>query len=293
VAEVAIRPSAEPKAGGLGRSRRSGLRPGQHAVITGGSSGLGLLVAHRLVARGLAVTLVARNADRLEEAADELRGIAPGDAAVRAISVDVSREADVREAFAELAAAGRDPDVLVNSAGILREGRFEDFDPDVFRSVVDINLFGVVNTVRAALPGLRRRRGRIVNVASIAGLSGVYGYTAYCASKHGLVGFTEALRYELKPQGVRVHLVCPGEFDSPMVEDLDRGRTAENRAHAHMIPKLAAGEIADELVRGVERDRDRIVPGRRARITVLAQRMAPGVGRRLAEARIASAARGT
>jgi 3-dehydrosphinganine reductase len=268
---------------------RRGLAAGQHAVITGGSSGLGEALASEFVDRGLSVTLVARREGPLQEAAARLRRQRPP-ARVDVVTADIANAASTSALFERLDSAGLAPDVLVNSAGIMREGYFEALAPSDFTDVMDINFHGTVHAIRAALPGLIARQGRIVNIASVAGLMGVFGYTPYAAAKHALVGFTESLRYELEPRGVRVHLVCPGEFDSPMVQALDEARTPENRAHTLAIPKRSLEAVARDTVRGLERDRGRIIPGRRTAATVLGQRLAPGIGAAISRRRIRQAA---
>jgi 3-dehydrosphinganine reductase len=114
-----------------------------------------------------------------------------------------------------------------------------------------------------------------------------FGYTAYCASKHAVVGFTDALRYELKPEGVGVHLVCPGEFDSPMVDDVDTYRTPENKAHTQTIPKLPVEPIAQAVIDGLREDRYLIVPGVRTRVFAGLIRWFPALARALGDATIA------
>ncbi len=268
------------------RRRTYPLAAGSHAVVTGGSSGLGEAVAAELLARGVRVTLVARRAAPLEEAAARLQARYPA-GAVYASPADVTDPLQLTELFDRLAADGRDIDLLVNSAGILREGYFETLDPSDFTDVMAVNFHGTVDTIRAALPSLLHQGGRIVNVASVAGLMGVFGYTSYAAAKHALVGFTDSLRYELEPQGVLVHLVCPGEFDSPMVEALEHDRTPENRAHTLTIPRTTTAAVARDLVRGLERGQRRIIPGRQATLAVLGQRLAPAIGNAVAKRRIA------
>ncbi|MEV5833289.1 SDR family NAD(P)-dependent oxidoreductase [Nocardia sp. NPDC052112] len=263
------------------------LNSGDHAVITGGSSGLGLELARRLAQRKLRVTLLARDPVKLADAVATITAAAPG-ADIRALAVDVSDSAALEEKFRSLLAATGGIDILINSAGILREGYFERLDDADFREVMEANFFGTVNTIRTALPYLERaERGRIVNIASVSGLTGVFGYTPYCAAKHAVVGFTESLRYELEPQGIALHLVCPGEFDSPMVDALEQHRTPENRRHTLLIPKLPIGRIADEIIDGVESGSRLIVPGRIARLAVAAQRLALRMSAAIARRRIA------
>ncbi|MEU4651450.1 SDR family oxidoreductase [Nocardia fluminea] len=269
-------------------NRTAGLRAGQHAVVTGGSSGLGLALSHRFAACGLSVTLVARDKARLATAAAELSDAVPS-AVIDYIAVDVADNEALEAAFGKLPVA---VDLLVNSAGIIREGYFEKLDAADFHDVMNINFFGTVNCVRATLPRLKRQGGRIVNIASVAGLTGVFGYTSYCAAKHALVGFTDALRFELEPQGVRVQVVCPGEFDSPMVDDLDRTRTPENRRHTLTIPKLGIEDLADATVAGIDSGQRLIVPGAQTRLLVTAQRLAPSIANAIARQRISTAYRG-
>lgn len=269
---------------------RHRLSAGQHAVITGGSSGLGEAVAGELLDRGLSVTLVARREAPLEEAAQRLSAGRRG-ARITTATADVADPASTEALFDDLTGRGLAPDVLVNSAGILREGYFAQLPASDFTDVMNINFHGTVHAIRAALPGLIERRGRIVNVASVAGLMGVFGYTPYAAAKHALVGFTESLRYEIEPKGVRVHLVCPGEFASPMVEALEADRTPENRAHTLSIPRRSTAAVARDLVRGLERDRGVIIPGRLTALTVFGQRLAPGIGAAVARRRISAATR--
>lgn len=264
----------------------------QGIVITGGSSGLGLELARRLAARGARLTLIARDRARLERAAEELRAI-PGGAIVRIESVDIRHEAAVDACMQRVADADGRIDMLVNSAGILREGRIESLQLEDFRDVMEINFFGLLIATRAALPHLRASRGRLVNIASMAGLTGVFGYTPYCSSKHALVGLTESLRYELAPMGVTVHLVCPGEFDSPMTDELDASRTPENRAHTQTIPKASVESIAEATLDGIQSDRFVIVPGRTTQLVAYAARHFPALTRALGDRTISRVQRGS
>ncbi len=251
---------------------------GKSVAITGGSSGLGLALAHELARRGSHVTLLARNAERLAAAQRELTETTP-QAEVDTIAVDVGDSLQAEAAFAQIG----ELDVLINSAGILNEGRFDEQPREDFESVIQTNLIGTANATRAALPLLKRSRGRLVNIASMAGMIGVYGYTAYSASKHALVGFTESLRYELESDGVKVHLVCPTEFESPMVSELNRTRSPENRAHVLTIPVVEVEKIVAATISGIERGKFLIVPGLRARAAVWANRQFPGMTRRVGD----------
>lgn len=267
------------------------LRPGQHAVITGGSSGLGLELARQLAGRGLAITLVAQDPHRLSRAREQVAAGAAG-ARVTTQSVDVSDPEAVEAALDEVRAASGGIDVLINSAGILREGYFERLTHDDFRAVMDVDFFGVVNATMACLPYLKESRGHLVNVSSMAGMLGVFGLTAYAAAKHALNGFTDSLRIEMGPQNVTVQLVCPPEFDSPMVATLDTYRTAENRAIAKSVPPLSVTQVARETIRGIDKREPLTIPGMASRLTWRASRYAPALLDRYFQRRLAAVYRG-
>lgn len=260
-------------------------------IITGGSSGLGLALARHYAAEGHRLGLVARNREKLEATVAELNTLSPGGTAEYR-SADVSDESAAAAAIEQLADSLGGIDLLINSAGILREGRFEELPPETFHQLMDANLFGTINTTRAALPYLQSSRGQLVNIASMAAFSGVFGYSAYTASKHALAGFTESLRYELKPRGITVQLVCPPEFDSPMVDELDRYRSAENRAHTQMIPKEPVEAIARDTVKAIASRRYLTVTGFRARCAALGIRHFPGITRFIADRVISKASAG-
>lgn len=259
---------------------------GRRVVITGGSSGLGLAVAELAAVRGARVDLIARNPQRLAAARETVLAAAP-QAEVGVHSADVSKPTALAHVFGEIG----ELDVLVTSAGILTEGRFDEQDPEMFREMVETNFFGTVACVRAALPALKRSRGQITIVASVAGLLGVYGYSAYAASKHALIGFSDSLRYELDRDGVSVNVVCPGEFDSPMVDQLDSQRSPENRAHVLFIPKSDVEPVAEGVIAAVERDRPITVPGARAKLSARLGQVFPGMSRAIGNVVVRRAAR--
>ena len=152
---------------------------------------------------------------------------------------------------------------------------------------MNVNVYGVINATKAALPFLKESRGRLVNIASLAGLNGVFGYTPYCTSKHAIVGLTDSLWYELGPQGITVQVVCPPEFDSPMVDELDKGRTPENKMHVLIIPKATVETIARTTIDGIRSGRFLTVPGGySARISAWAMKHFPKILRRVAYKKI-------
>lgn len=258
----------------------------RNIVITGGSSGLGLALAHACIQRGDRVALLARDQVKLDKASAEILAL-KHDATVLVSAVDVLNPEGLHKSFEMIVKALGGIDVLINSAGILREGYFEKLPLSAHREVMDINYFGTLNAIKAVLPKLKQsKRPRIVNIVSVAGLTGVFGYSAYCASKHALVGLSEVLHYELAPQGITVQLICPPEFDSPMVEALDQSRTPENREHTLTIPKVSVEVIVSDVMRAMDRNNFLTVPGRLAHLVSLGLRHFPKISRFIGDKRV-------
>jgi NAD(P)-dependent dehydrogenase (short-subunit alcohol dehydrogenase family) len=175
-------------------------------VITGGSSGLGLALAESLAAAGVAVSIVARDEQKVGEAVERLRG---DGADAHGIACDVSSESQVRSTFDHLATMGR-LGFLVNVAGVGRFGPVEDLTAAMIDEVLAGNLKGLMIVTAAALPALRASGGTVVSVLSSAALVGRAEEAVYCAAKWGARGFMEALRVAVKGTSVRTLTVYPG-----------------------------------------------------------------------------------
>jgi 3-dehydrosphinganine reductase len=202
----------------------------------------------------------------------------------------VTDSAQVEKTMAAIADDLGPPQLLINSAGILREGYFEQLPLSTFNEVMGINYFGTLHCIKAVLPYFQQQgRGWIVNISSIAGRMGVFGYSAYCSSKFAILGLTDTLRGELKPQGIRLQVVCPAEFDSPMVDELNKYRTAENRRFAQTMPVLDVETVADAVMKGLKSKRYLIIPGRISRMLDLGDHLLPWLGRRITDAQIRKA----
>jgi short-subunit dehydrogenase len=235
-----------------------------HAIITGGSSGIGREVARLLVARGTAVTLLARRPVVLDEARDDLARTAPAGVTprVHTAAVDVSDAAALAAAIAAAERAQGPCDALVASAGIAIPGYFEALPLDVFERTMAVNYFGALHAVRAIVPGMRaRRRGRIVLVGSGAGIVGVYGYAAYSPTKFALRGLAEVLRAELAPEGIRVSIVYPPDTDTPQLAEENLTKPAETRAITAGAQTWPADGVARKIVTGMDQGRFAITPG--------------------------------
>lgn len=259
-------------------------------IITGGSSGLGKALAERLLKKGAHLALIARERSKLEAVKEELlKSVLPGQK-VEIFSCDVSDYPAVEKTFQVIVDRMGLPSLLINSAGILEESPFEKQSLESFHQIMNTNFYGTLHCIKAILPYFKKRgKGRIVNISSLAGLMGVFGYSAYCASKHALVGLTHTLRCELKPQKIKIHLVCPPEFNSPMVEKLEKYRSPENRALTHTAPVLQAGFVADEIIRGMQKGKYQIIPGSTTRILTFLDRLFPFLSRWIVDYQIRKA----
>jgi 3-oxoacyl-[acyl-carrier protein] reductase len=181
---------------------------GKTALVTGGSRGIGAAIARELAAAGASVAVGYRSgAEEAEAIAAEIGG--------RALRADVATPDDAKRLVEE---AG-DLDVLVNNAGITRDGVLARMSDDDWRSVLDTNLSSVFYTCRAVARGMMRRRaGSIVNLSSIVGLHGNWGQTNYAASKGGIIAFTKSLAQELGSRGVRANVVAPGYVQTQLTD---------------------------------------------------------------------------
>ena len=248
-------------------------------VVTGGSSGIGLATARAFAAKGAHVAVMARDQAKLERAKAEIEAVraAPGQRVVTA-SADLSDWRACRAAAETLLAGGFSPDVLVNSAGVIVPGEFLTMSPEDFDRNLVHGFDSVVNPCRAFAPTMAKRRsGHIVNVSSVAGFLGIYGYTSYAAAKYAVMGFTEALRFELRPEGVRVSVVCPPDTDTPALDYEKMLRPAETQRIAGSIAAIPPDRVAEAIVRGVARGRYYIIPGASSRLYFRLKGLAPEI----------------
>jgi 3-oxoacyl-[acyl-carrier protein] reductase len=187
-----------------------GSLEGKNALVTGGSRAIGRAIVLELARAGASVVVGYRSGkDEAESVAEEAGG--------RAVQADVS---DPEEAAGLVAEAG-EPDVLVNNAGLTRDGLLPRMPDEDWRDVIETNLSSVFYTCRAAVrPMMKRRAGAIVNISSVVGLHGNPGQTNYAASKAGIIGLTKALARELGSRGVRANVIAPGYITSRLTDEI-------------------------------------------------------------------------
>ena len=231
----------------------------RHAIVTGGSLGIGRAVAARLHAEGYALTLFARGADALEEAREALT--AAGRPPVGTAVCDVTDRGALTAAIAAAERARGPCHTLVTAAGHVRPGRFENLTEADFRAQMEVNFHGAVGAVEAVWPGMvARGAGRIAMVSSAAALVGIYGYTAYASSKFALRGFAEALRGEARVHGIAVAIVYPGDTDTAQYRLEVETRPPETAAIAGKASLQSPEAVARAIVRGLDRGTFAIYP---------------------------------
>lgn len=189
-----------------------------HAIVTGGGSGIGAAIAEALAQRGAKISLIGRNAERLQTTAQRIHSAYGVKTAIQ--TADITDETTIKAAIGRLRDTAGPPSILINNAGMGVSAPFLKSDAAFWRKVINTDLIGAVFCAQAVLPAmLEVKWGRIINVASTAGLAGYAYITAYCAAKHGLVGLTRALAMETARTGVTVNAVCPSYVDTEMTNN--------------------------------------------------------------------------
>lgn len=223
----------------------------QVALITGGSSGIGLAAGRLLASQGAHVFLVARKSERLKEALNLLEEARQNPSQCFQIySADVSKVDQAAAAVDFVCSHSGTPNLILNSAGVVHPGYFTDLELERFQWMMDINFHGTVNIIKAALPALlARRSGRIVNISSAASFLGFIGYSAYAASKYAVNGFSEALRAELRMHGIQVSLAFPPDTDTPQLEYEQLYKPVETKALTGTVRPISAETAASQILK--------------------------------------------
>jgi short-subunit dehydrogenase len=244
---------------------------GKRVLITGASSGIGRAATRAFVGEGAVVLAVARSKDRLEALSAELGGPARVATFVADVADGPAMEALSRGILSKHGV----PDVVVANAGIGMDARFAATADDAWRTVFEVNVFGVVRTIRPFLPGMiARGRGRILIVSSVVGKRGVPNYAAYSGSKFALHGMADALRPELHGTGVTVGIVCPS---STTTEFEDRKLREGPPQIKVRVQQHSPESVARALVRMARGTRREIVLSPEGKLMNAMNRLAPGI----------------
>ncbi len=219
---------------------RRGARGSRVVAVIGGANGIGLEIARQLAAGGDKVAIGDRDGAAANRAAATLGG------APLALQVDVTSPESVQAFLTEVESAWGTVEVLVNSAGVMWVGAFEDEPEAAARAQIGVNLLGVINTVKAVAPAMRRRRsGHLVVIASAASFLTTPGEATYAASKHGVLGYLKAVRTELRGSGVEISVIMPTVVDTALAAGTSSGSAA----------LLQPADVARAVLRTIERPR--------------------------------------
>jgi len=256
---------------------------GRTTLVTGASSGIGRALARELAGEGAHLALLARRRERLEEVAGELRSRGVGALAVPA---DVTREEEVRAAVEEVRGWRGPVEILVNNAGTGLIAPLEETPVEEAAGLFDLNVLGMLRTIRAVVPGMRERgEGRVVQISSGAALKTLPLNTVYSATKAAVASLSEGLRLETEGSGIRVHCVYPVGTRTDFLEASRNhvGTEASGRFfRGKLTPVQTAESVARATVRGIRRGRAEIYPYRALRAVVLLDAVWPGLAERLA-----------
>lgn len=244
----------------------------------GGSTGIGLAIAENMIREGANVILFARNESRLKDAVLQLSDVRyKPDQIVDFEVLDAANHEHTEAVMQASVQRYGPPDGLINCAGRAIPNYVDNISADQFDDTLKINLYSCRNTVHALLPHMKMKGGFIVNTASMAGVIGVYGYTDYSASKFAVIGYSEALRSELKVFNIQVSVLCPPDTDTPGFHYENKTKPEETHAISAGASLLTAGQVANIFMKELPKQRLLIIPGRMAKFSVLMKRWLPNL----------------
>lgn len=238
-------------------------RENQHAIITGGSSGIGQAIAHQLAHQGAHVSIIARSPEKLHQAQIEIEHARPSaHQKVLALSADVGDRHQAEHAIHTAIETLGAPQMLITAAGMAYPNYFQDIPIEIFEQTMAINYFGTLYCIRAALPSMEKaRRGNIGMISSGAGLIGLYGYSAYGPSKFAVRGLAESLRTELNPIGIQVSIAYPPDTDTPQLMEENQTKPPATKEMTATAKLWQADDVARVILTGMEKGHFEIAPG--------------------------------
>ena len=233
------------------------------ALITGGSSGIGLALARKLVLEGYDVCLISRKRSNLHPAKKELIKLLVHEGQqVYLLSADVTDYVALKKKLERWTTEHGLPDLVVNSAGVAYPGYFQDLDIEIFHWLMEVNYFGTLHTIKCLIPEMiERGSGKIVNISSQAGFVSIFGYSGYSASKFAVRALSDSMRAEMKHFGIEVSIVFPPDTETPQLEFEEPLKPKETKALAGQSSTLTADQVADSIYRGIQKGDYIILPG--------------------------------
>jgi 3-dehydrosphinganine reductase len=243
--------------------------------ITGGASGIGLETGRQLAALGAHIAILDFNPTDASLQSIEAARRSPQQRVTR-YQLDIVDRQRVIAVVAQAASEFGPPDIVINSAGIAIAGEFTDLAIESFDRVMQVNLYGSRHICEAVVPFMRKRgSGQIVLVASMGGYVAIYGYTNYSTSKFAVRGFAEALHYELKPLGINVQCLCPGEVATPMVANEHETMHPATWAQKKLGGTISVETAVRDLIKGLRRGNPVIVTGGMSKAAFWINRLLP------------------
>lgn len=245
---------------------------GKIVLITGASSGIGAAAAHAFAREGAKVALLARRRDRLDALDKEL---AATGAESLALECDVTQRDSIDAAVQQTIAHFGGIDVVLANAGFGVGGAMWKLDTPDYRRQFDTNVFGVIDTVYACLPHLKKAQGRIGIVGSVMGHLGTAGYAPYCASKFAITGFAESIYFDLAQRGISVTLISPGAVESEIRSVNNQGVYTGKPDPSHKLFTMPADQAATRIVRAMHRRTPHVILTRHAKLGIFMKRHFP------------------
>ncbi|RYV02230.1 short-chain dehydrogenase [Shewanella sp. OPT22] len=234
-----------------------------HAIITGGSSGIGKAVAKLLLEQGNKVTLIARCETKLNQVVAEFSSVLTDNEQLDYYSADVADEKQIHHAIKQATDSSELKKVLILSAGLAEPGYFESTDTITHKKSMDINYFGSLYPIQAILPHMKKAHsGHIVMISSGAGLVGIHGYTSYSPSKFALQGLAESMRSELKNMGINLSIAFPPDTDTPMLEQEMQTKPPETCEITGSGSLYSPEFVAKSILNGINKKKFSIYPGK-------------------------------
>ncbi len=252
---------------------------GKNVYISGGSSGIGLAAGEVFSALGANVLVFSIDSKEQQKVAlESLRKRATSEQQrFEALTLNVTDRDEVLRVLGEACQRFGAPWALINSAGMGGAVLFEQEPIERFDKAMQLNVYGLRHAVEACLETMKPHGGYIVNVASMAGLIGNFGYTTYSASKFAAVGFSQALRAELKPLGIQVSVLCPTQVDTPMLAHTDQFKPPESKAINDKAGLMTAEAVVEGMLDGMDKNKGIIIPGFKGSFVYLLSRVLPGL----------------
>jgi 3-dehydrosphinganine reductase len=224
----------------------------QNVIITGGSSGIGLAIAYEFAQLEANLFLIARDSQKLEAAKTKLTNLISSSPAIEVFRADVANQLEISQVIQTIGENYGGIHTLINNAGSGACGRFEDIDIPTLQAIMNVNYWGSVYALQAALPYLKKaQNGHIGFVSSVGGYLGAIGYSAYAPTKFALTGLAECIRMEAQDHGIGTTIVFPPDTDTPLWHWEQAHTLPESRAFSKNVKLMSPEKVAQKFIKGI------------------------------------------